>query len=73
LEAIEELAKCVFKIKKGVRAGIDRSQGIHQHDLLIEPGKMIAKERAHNDCPVRFISPSHHRPKRAGLRRSLSR
>src|SRR6516225_2452328 len=34
---------------------------------------MIAEERANYDRPVRFVSPSHHRPKRAGWWRSFGR
>src|SRR5690242_2060627 len=72
LEAIEYLLKRMFKIKECIWTGVDRGQGVDQHDLPIEPGKMIAEERTNDHCPVRFVSSLHHRPKRADRRRSLT-
>ena len=47
---------------------VERGERIGQHDLAIEPGKMIAEERPHHDVLVGLIAAHHHRPQRS-LRR----
>ena len=67
-EAVENAGQRGFEIVQRLGAGVERGERIDQHDLAIEPGKMIAEERPHHDVLVGLVAPHHHRPQRA-LRR----
>ena len=72
-EAIENAGQRGFEIVQRFRPGIERGERIDQHDLPVEPGKMVAEERAHHDVLVGFIAPPHHRPQRAVGRAAVDR
>ena len=55
----------VLQVSDRGRPGIQRRKGIDEHDLPIEPGEVIAKERLHHMGFIRLVAPFHHRGERS--------
>ena len=72
-KAVVDRAQRGLQVVQRVRPGIERGQRIDQHDLPVEPRKMIAEERPHQRGHVGVVAPLHHRPERAGRRFAVER
>ena len=59
------LGQRVFEVAQRGRAGIERRQRVDEHDLPVEPGEMVAKERPHHMRLIGLVAPLHHRRQRA--------
>ena len=54
-----------FEIRERGGPSVESRQGIDEHDLSVEPGKMIAKERTNHDRLIGLEPSLHHGPQRA--------
>ena len=61
----QHVGERVLEVAQRRRPGIQRRQRVDQHDLPVEPGEMIAEERAHHMRLVGLVAPLHHRRDRA--------
>ena len=71
-ERAHDVGQRVLEIAERGRAGVERGEGVDQHDLPIEPGEMIAKERLDDMRLIGLVAARHHRGERA-LGRSCRR
>ena len=64
-EGREHLVEGVLEVAQRRRSGIERGQRVHQHDLPVEPGEMVAEERFDHMALVGLVAALHHRGQRA--------
>ena len=67
-EGAHDLGQRVLEIGERGRAGVERGERVDQHDLPVEPGEMIAKERPHDMRLIGLVAARHHRGERARMR-----
>ena len=60
--AIENSGKRRFEIIYGFRSRIEGGECIDQHNLAVEPRKVIAKKRPNHEVFVGLVASPHHRP-----------
>ena len=65
-ERAHDVGQRVLEIAERGRAGVERGERVDQHDLPIEPGEMIAKERPDDMRLIGLVAARHHRGERAG-------
>ena len=65
-EAAQNLGQRPLEVGHGAGAGIHCLHGVDQHDLAVEPGDVLAKERLHHMRLVGLVAPLHHGMERAG-------
>ncbi len=68
-EGGQHLGHGAAQILHRLRALMDRPQHIDQHDLPVDPGEMVAKERLHDARFVGVVAPLHLAPQAAARRR----
>ncbi len=66
-EGAQHVGERVLEVAQRRGTGIQRGQRVDQHDLAVEPGEMIAEERAHHMRLIGLVAALHHR--RHGARR----
>ena len=65
-EALQHGGHGAFEIGKGRRTGIQGRQHVHEHDLPVEPGEMIAEKRPDHMRLIGLVAARHHRREAAG-------
>ena len=58
-ETGEDLRQRTLEVGHGAGTGVQRLQGVDQHDLAVEPGDMLAEERLHHMRFVGLVAPLH--------------
>ena len=70
-EGAHDVGERILEILDRRRAGIERRERVDQHDLPVEPGEMIAKERPRHMRLIGLVAARHHRRERAGSDRRV--
>ena len=70
-ESAHDVGERVLEIGERGGTGVERRKGVDQHDLPVEPGEMVAKERPHHMRLIGLVAARHHRRERAGGDRRL--